>query len=465
MQANRLRYIRNFLSSRETKRGGAGVLGMKRHWLIPVILLAVLLVAGAVVALSPGLREQALARVGVSRPAAGGITASGFIEAEEVSVAAEVGGRIAEVLVAEGDMVEAGQVLVRLDDRIAQAQVAVAEAGVEVAQAQLARARAGARAEELRRARALLAQAEAARDGAYQAWQDARAMLANPQELNARVAQAQAQVEMTRARLDQAVALKDMAEMAYNQYRKALSDWESIPEPLRPPLSPEVHSVIYAYWQAWAGVNSAGAAYDGAREALDLLYQIQKNPQSLRAQVDAAEAQYRAAEAAVAQAQAYLEGLEAGATPGEIAALEAGVLQAQAQLESARTVLAKLTLTAPVGGQVVEVVGHAGELAAPGVTLITLADLEQVTLRVYVPENRLGQVRVGQPVEVTVDAFPGRVFRGRVATIATEAEFTPRNIQTADERANMVFAVKVVIPNPDRALKPGMPADAVIMTE
>ncbi|MBC7228543.1 MAG: efflux RND transporter periplasmic adaptor subunit [Thermoflexales bacterium] len=439
---------------------------MKSRWLIPVIVFGVLLAARVGVALSPGLRAQALARVREARPAAGTLTAYGFIEAEEVAIAPEIGGRIAEVLVAEGDMVEPGQVLVRLDDRIARAQVAVAQAGVEVAQAQLARARAGAHPDDIRRARALLAQAEAARDGAYQAWQDARAMLANPQDLNARIAQAEAQVAAARAALDQAVALKDMAEMGYNQYKAAMSAWESIPEPYRPPLSPEVHSIIYAYWEAWAGVNSAGAAYDGAREALDLLYRIQKNPQSLRAQVDAAEAQYRAAEAAVAQAQAYLDGLLAGATPEEIAVLEAQVRQAQAQLESARTALAKLTLTAPVGGQVVEVVGHVGELAAPGVTLITLADLEQVTLTVYVPENRLGEVWVGQPVEVTVDSFPGRVFIGRVATIATEAEFTPRNIQTAEERANMVFAVKVVIPNPDRALKPGMPADAVFkMTE
>jgi len=436
---------------------------MKRHlWLALGIPVALILVAGAVVALSPRLREQALALVGMPRPASGEITASGFIEAEEVAIAAEVGGRIAGVLVAEGDMVEAGQVLIRLDDRIAHAQVAVAQAGVEVAQAQLARARAGARPEEIRRARALLAQAEAARDGAYQAWQDARALLANPQDLNARIAQAEAQVNAARANLDQAVALKDMAEMAYNQYQAAMREWENIPEPYRPPLSPEVHGVIYAYWKAWAGVNSAGAAYDGARETLDLLYQMKKNPQPLRAQVDAAEAQYRAAEAAVAQAQAYLDGLEAGATPEEIAALKAQVRQAEAQLESARTVLAKLTLTAPVGGQVVEIVGHAGELAAPGVTLITLADLEEVTLTVYVPENRLGQVQVGQSVEVRVDSFPDRVFIGRVASIATEAEFTPRNIQTADERANMVFAVKVVIPNPDRALKPGMPADAVL---
>lgn len=435
-------------------------MGKRLGWIIAGIAILLLLTAALVVALWPPAREEVLARIGAASRSEGPITASGFIEAEEVTIAPEVGGRIAEVLVAEGDTVEAGQVLVRLDDRIAQAQLEVAQAAVEVARAQLARAQAGARPEEIRRAQALLAQAKATRDGAYQAWQDARAILANPQELDARIAQLEAQVRTARASLDQAIALKDMAEMGYNQYQAAMREWESIPEPLRPPLSPEVHSVIYAYWKAWAGVNSAGAAYDGAVEALDLLYRMRENPQALRAQVDAAEAQYRAAEAAVAQAQAYLEGLQAGATAEEIAALEAQVRQAEAQRESARTLLEKLTLTAPVGGQVMEVVGHVGELAVPGAALVTLADLERVTLTVYVPVTRLGQVQIGQQVEVTVDSFPDRVFVGEVASIASEAEFTPRNIQTAEERASMVFAVKIVIPNPDRALKPGMPADA-----
>ncbi len=433
---------------------------MRNRRRLVIIPLLLLVAAALTVVLWPAAREAVLARLGAASRTAGPFTASGFIEAEEVAIAAEVGGRITEIVVAEGDTVEAGQVLVRIDDRIARAQVEVAQAAVEVARAQLARARAGTRPEEVRRARALLAQAEATRDGAYQAWQDARAILSNPQELQARIAQLEAQVEMTEASLNQAVALKDLAEMGYNQYRAAMDQWESIPEPLRPLLSPEVHSIIYAYWKAWAGVNSAGAAYDGAREALGLLYRMRKNPQSLQAQVDTAEAQYRAAEAAVAQARAYLEGLEAGATAEEIAALEAQVRQAEAQLESARTVLAKLTLAAPVGGQVVEVVGHVGELAVPGAPIITLADLERVTLTIYVPVTRLGQVQVGQRVEVRVDSFPDRVFIGEVASIASEAEFTPRNIQTAEERASMVFAVKVVIPNPDRALKPGMPADA-----
>jgi multidrug resistance efflux pump len=114
---------------------------------------------------------------------------------------------------------------------------------------------------------------------------------------------------------------------------------------------------------------------------------------------------------------------------------------------------------------VLETIGHVGELAAPGIALITLADLDQVTLTVYVPENRLGYIQIGQAVEVAVDSFPDRVFVGRVTRIANEAEFTPRNVQTEEERVNMVFAVEVSIPNPDHALKPGMPADAVIQVE
>lgn len=434
---------------------------LKRAWWLGVPLVLLLGLAG-VWAFSPSLRGWAFSLVGQARTTSADIVVSGFIEAEKVSLAPELGGRIVEITVAEGDEVTAGQVLVRLDDRVAQAQVAVAEAGLEVARARLALARAGARAEDIRRAEALLAQAEAARDGAYQAWQDARALLGNPQDLEARIAQLEAQVNVQRALLDQAVALKDLAEGAYNQYRAAMEQWESIPEPLRPPLSPDVHGVLYAYWQAWAGVNSAGAAYDGAREALEHLYQVRRNPQALRAQVDAAEAQYRAAEAAVELARAQLDGLRAGATVEEIAALEAQVQQAQAQLESARVTLSKLTLVAPTGGQVLEIAAHEGELALPGVPILTVANLEKVRLTVYVPENRLGQIRVGQPVEVRVDSFPDRVFTGHIASIATQAEFTPRNIQTAEERVNMVFAVKVIIPNPDRALKPGMPADAYI---
>ncbi len=448
---------------------------MKREQIAPLAIgiVVVVIVAGAAIyfAATPTAWQSLLVRLELTRPTTSGIAASGFIEAEEIGIAPEVGGRIVEVSVEEGDPVEAGQVVVRLDDTLAQAQLQVAQAGLEMAQAQLARVRAGARPEKIRQAEAQLAQAEAARDGAYQAWQDALSMIRNPQELDAQIALAEAQLAQAEAQLRQAEALRDAAGIAndaYNDAMEALEKLKEIPEPFRPPLPGiqlGLHLVPTAYWRSWVGVNTARAAWEGARRALDLLYEMRRNPQQLEAQADAAEAEYRAAEAAVEAARAQLEGLRAGATDEEIAAASAAVEQAQARLESARVFLEKLTLIAPVGGQVLEVTGHEGELAAPGATLLTLADLDQVKLTVYVLENQIGWVQVGQPVEVRVDSFPDRLFQGRVVAIATEAEFTPRNIQTQEERVNMVFAVRVVIPNPDHALKPGMPADATILTQ
>jgi HlyD family secretion protein len=157
--------------------------------------------------------------------------------------------------------------------------------------------------------------------------------------------------------------------------------------------------------------------------------------------------------------------LQAGATEEEIAIAEAQVEQAQAALDSLTVLRDKQIIVAPAGGLVLELSIHEGELAAPGGTMLELGDLDQVTLTVYVPEDKLGQVHVGQRVEVRVDSFPDRPFAGHVVAIADEAEFTPRNVQTQEERVNMVFAVDVRIPNPDHALKPGVPADAVIVTQ
>jgi len=98
----------------------------------------------------------------------------------------------------------------------------------------------------------------------------------------------------------------------------------------------------------------------------------------------------------------------------------------------------------------------------PGAPLLTLADLDALTLTIYVREDQLGQVQLGQVASVTVDAYPERVFAGAVDFISSQAEFTPKNVQTQEERANMVFAVKISLPNPDHALKPGMPADALL---
>jgi multidrug resistance efflux pump len=101
-------------------------------------------------------------------------------------------------------------------------------------------------------------------------------------------------------------------------------------------------------------------------------------------------------------------------------------------------------------------------MAIPGVSLFTLANLDQVELNLYIPETQIARVKVGQRVVVSVDSFPNRAFEGRVTHIASQAEFTSSTVQTKEERTKTVFAVKVAIANPDHALKPGMPADAVI---
>ena len=452
---------------------------MKRERIVPIVIIGVVVIvvaaAGVYFAANPAARQQMLAEMGLAEPEASGLMASGFIEAEEIDIAPELGGRVVELLADEGDQVEAGQVLVRLDTTLLDAQIAAAQAGLDVAQAGLAQALAGARPEQIRQAEAALAQAEAARDGVYQVWQDTIAIRDNPQELDGQIAQARAQVAAAEAALAQAIAMKDAAEIAHDAYwdgvdamAEAREQLEQIPEPYRPPMpgAPlEFHLIPNGYWKAWVGVNMAQAGLDGARAALNSLYAIRNNPQQLGAQVDAAEAQHRAAEATVMMAQAGLDGMRAGATEEEIAVVEAQVEQAQAAIDALLVLRDKFVVAAPVGGMVLGCSIHEGELAAPGATVLTLGDLDKVTLTVYVPEDKLGYVNVGQEVEIRVDSFPERTFVGSVVAIAHEAEFTPRNVQTQEERVNMVFAVEVSIPNPDHALKPGLPADAVLITE
>ena len=123
--------------------------------------------------------------------------------------------------------------------------------------------------------------------------------------------------------------------------------------------------------------------------------------------------------------------------------------------------LDKYALRAPSDGVVTRVPARVGETAQPGQPLLAIADLRRLKATLYVLERDLGAVRVGQPILVTADAFPGRSFHGVVSSINQRAEFTPRNIQTQRDRLNLVFGVKVRIDNPDHALKPGMPVDAV----
>jgi len=404
--------------------------------------------------------ESLRERLGLA-PKENGWVASGFIEAEEVALAPEMAGRVAELPFGEGDEVSKGDRVLRLEDDLLIAQVELARAKLEEAQAQLARVQAGARREAIDKATAQLAMAQAARDAARQAWLDAQAVRDNPQTLDVQIAAARAQVTATQKQYEAMLLQRDIAEDAWKNYGQGVDKLAGVPLQFRPALPTAFYLIPYQWEQALAATDAAKAAYEGARSALDHLLEQRNNPQEAQAQVDAARARYESAEAAVAQSQAALDALKAGATPEQVAAAQAQVNVAQAAFEAAQVQWSKASLRAPINGVVVVRSIYTGEIAAPGITALTLADLDTVTLTIYVPGGRLGEVALGQPMDVRVDAFPDRAFPGVVTYISDKAEYTPRSVRTPDQRASLVYAVKIKIANPDHALKPGMQAQVL----
>ena len=501
------------------------------------------------------------------------LSGSGTIEAEDVVVTSEVAGRVQSLMVDEGQEVQAGQLLLRLDPALLQAQHDQAAAAVGVAEANLALLRAGSRAEDIAAAQAQLDQAQAVRDGAAQAAANAQKALDDPQQLQAQVVAAQAQRDAAQQALnqlragtrpedlaaaeaalqqanagaqatrDQLSLAKTQAEMGVQQaalaltqaqarYAQAQTNWQYVQETGNDPIVPNVtdaktgkkvankvsdgqrenyyaqlvqaeaamHQAEQAVQQAQAAAETArqaevngvrasdsqlaaanaavqkahnGAtkealaaaqsALANAQRALNQALAMRNDPQQLRSAADAAKAQLAGAEAQLTQAQTRLELAQAGARPEQVQAAEAQLAQARANQRQIEVQLAKATLNAPRGGLVLSRSIHEGEQAIPGASLMTIGSLDSVRLTLYIGETDIGRVRQGQPVDVTVDSFPGRVFKGTVSFISQEAQFTPRNVQTKDERATTVFAVRVELPNTDHALKPGMPADAAIV--
>lgn len=443
----------------------------------------------------------------------GPLTASGFIEAEEISVAPQGGGRIVSIAANVGDEVTEGQVLVRLDDRIGQAQILLAEGKTEEARANLALAQTAVTEADLRGAEATLAQAHAGRIGACQAWTDTLAILENPQAIDRQIAVAQAQLRAADAGRNIAGDYRDIAQSGAEQFWDAQGLLMNAPEKVEvyhggiadapgdlpqeikdflnenpPPdgtyrignievtvqggqiavyyypnysMPLEAHFAPNKYWKTRVGADSAQAAYDGLRNVLSLLYTLRKNPAQIQAQVDQAAARCREAQAQEAMAQAQVDGLRNGATTEEIAALEALYRQAQAELAQAQAALARQTLTAPANGIVLERPLEPGELAAPNTSLLVLADLDAVYLTLYLPIRDLGRVRLDQAVAIQADNFSETTFVGRVTYIGSEAEFPPSNVPQPDIRAGLIFAVRVRIENLEHALKPGVLADAV----
>ncbi|HOR01428.1 MAG TPA: efflux RND transporter periplasmic adaptor subunit [Anaerolineae bacterium] len=416
---------------------------------------------------------------------AGALAASGIIHASQVNVASEFAGRVVAVPVEQGDRIEAGQLLVSLDTTLIAAQIEAAEAAVATAQAGLAHARAGARPGQIAMAEAQLRQAKAGRAAAAQAVRDLQALVADPQEINLQIAVREAQLVAAQHRLVEAEARKDAAERNMNE-SDARSDQLAELSQESPPSLPALpglprdpyldlardaaHTGIdltqqllrlsyIPYWQGWIGVNAQSETIEGQQATLANLYEQRKNPQELVARLNQARTALAQAEAQVAAAQAQADGLRDGATPEQIGAVEARLGQAQAALKALQTQQQMRGIAAPIDGAVLEVVTRPGEVAAPGATLLTLADTRQLALTVYVSETRIGRIKLEQEVHVTVDSFPGRTFPGQVSHIADSAQFTPRNVSTKEERVNLVFAVEIRLANEDGLLKPGMPAD------
>ncbi len=289
---------------------------------------------------------------------------SGNIEVISVGASFRVAGKVLERPVDEGQVVQAGQLLARLDARDLEQQVAMRRADASTARALLDAVLAGSRPEEIEASKAALEQASA---------------------------------DLRRLEPDEA-RIRDL----YQKGILSVRDFEA-----------------------------AKAAFEAAR-----------------GKVRQAEQQYAL--------------VKKGPRKEDIDQLRSRFEGAQQALALAETQLGYATLTAPVGGVILSKNVEAMEYVAPGTAVVTLANLGQVWLRAYVEEADLGRVKVGQQAFITSDTYPGKRYEGRVSFIASEAEFTPKTVQTRKERSKLVYRIKVDIPNPAMELKPGMPVDAEI---
>jgi len=151
-----------------------------------------------------------------------------------------------------------------------------------------------------------------------------------------------------------------------------------------------------------------------------------------------------------------------GSREDQIAAARWALRQAETAVSQIEQRIADTEVTAPIDGRVSVKNVEQGEIARPGATIVTLVDLKRPWVRIFVPENKLGRVRLGMTADILSDSFPDKVYKGIIRHIATEAEFTPKNVQTQEERVKLVYAVKVYVDNPNQELKPGQPVDARI---
>lgn len=355
------------------------------------------------------------------------IKISGNIELTEVNIGFKTPGQLVELTVKEGDLVKAGQIIGRLDTAQLESQKRMAEAEIASAESRLKQLGSSIDFQEqslgatttLRRAEVAAAESQL------------RELLAGSRDQEkgqARASSAQAEAEAARAE----------------------ADWK------------RAQTLFATEDITAADRDRAKAAYEAtqaaARRARQHLALVEEGPRPET--IETARAQ-------VARAKAALHATEAGRFDTtrlhqERTSRIADIEQAKASLAVIETQLKDAIAKSPVDGVVLVKSAEAGEVLAAGTTIVTIADLAHPWLRGYVGQLYQGRVQIGAPVEVVTDSFPDRRFQGRLSFLASEAEFTPKQIQTEEERVKLVYRVKIDLENPDGVLKANMPADAYI---
>jgi membrane fusion protein YbhG len=387
-----------------------------------LILILLIVVAGGA-ALIYNMRDP-------SRKAGDRIMVSGNIELTEVNIAFKTAGRLIERNVDEGDMVKKGQIVARLDRDQLMAQKEREAAGLASAEAQLAQAETSLEwqkqtlAADVEQKKADLSSAEARLSELENG--------SRPQEkldAKAAVESAQSEVERSKRDWDRGQTLyknDDISTAQYDQYRNR---WES----------------------ATAALKQATE-----REALVLA-----GPRI--EQIKAQAALVERARGAVKMAEA--NSLEMKRREQELTTRRAEIARSHASVNLIASQLDDTIAASPVDGVVLVKSADVGEVLAAGTTIVTIGDIEHPWLRGYINETDLGRVKIGSKARVTTDSYKGKVYNGRISFISSEAEFTPKQIQTQEERVKLVYRIKIEIDNPQHELKSNMPADAEIVLD
>jgi len=425
-------------------------------------------------------------------PATTALTGSGTVETTQVAISPEVTGRIVEVSVSEGDSVKAGDIIFKLDDTLltaqlnqAQTNLAVAQAGLDAAKTALAAAQAGVTTAQgqydLTFATARL-QAQPARSAAWSQTEPSefnqpRWYFTHTEELTAtqnEVSAASDALATATSNLNSMISSGTTTNLAATETRlaQAQTAFLGATDVLNRAQAQNNRSLRDVAQQTY---DASKAELEAAQQAYDELLTTQEAKDILEARAHLAVAQERydtavdrynalltgedslsvkVAADSVAQAQANVT-----ATKSKVTQAQKAIDQAQAALNLIDVQLGKLAITAPVDGVVLARNIEPGEVVLSGATALTLGQLDRLTITVYIPENHYGEVKLGDRARVSVDSFPNQTFDATVTRIADQAEFTPRNVQTAEGRQTTVFAVELSVQNPAGLLKPGMPAD------